>query len=69
MGSVPPFSFHEALQVIVDSHLKENTEVFFNAGRLDRSIMLNGEEYFELLHPIIEEITAADQSQNQKKEK
>lgn len=45
-GAIPPFSFHEELKVIVDPTLCErNSEIAFNAGLLEKSIVLNAEDY------------------------
>ncbi len=50
-GTVPPFSFNDDLPLIVDNAVRENTEVCFNAGRLDRSIFLEVEDYLGLTRP------------------
>lgn len=46
-GSVPPFSFHPEVSVIVDTHIANRSRIFFNAGRLDRSISIDTENYLE----------------------
>jgi Ala-tRNA(Pro) deacylase len=58
MGAVPPFSFHEDLQVIVDGALLEETEIVFNAGRLDQSIFLATEDYRRITRPLTGSISA-----------
>ncbi|KAB8307368.1 YbaK/prolyl-tRNA synthetase associated domain-containing protein [Erwinia endophytica] len=45
-GAIPPFSFHDELQVVVDPTLCErNREIAFNAGRLETSIVLDAQDY------------------------
>src|ERR1700730_5189018 len=41
MGSVPPFALNPALALVVDEDLLDNDTLFFNAGRLDRSMELD----------------------------
>lgn len=54
IGSVPPFSFHDRLELIVDSRLFERfEEIAFNAGLLDRSIVLNVKDYKRIASPRI----------------
>ena len=51
-GSVPPFSFHEELELIADpSLLTRYAELAFNAGLLDRSIILNTKDYERIAQP------------------
>ena len=51
IGSIPPFSFNEQLIVLADPLIRENQEVVFNAGRLDRSIFMNVDDYFRIAEP------------------
>jgi Ala-tRNA(Pro) deacylase len=51
IGSIPPFSFNEQLIVLADPLIRENQEVVFNAGRLDRSIFMNMDDYFRIAEP------------------
>jgi Ala-tRNA(Pro) deacylase len=51
IGSIPPFSFNDQLSVLADPLIRENQEVVFNAGRLDRSIFMNMEDYFRTAEP------------------
>jgi Ala-tRNA(Pro) deacylase len=45
-GAIPPFSFHEELKLVVDPTLCErNSEIAFNAGLLDKSMVLDVEDY------------------------
>lgn len=48
IGAIPPFSFSDELQILADPLIQQNDEVVFNAGRLDRSIFMNMEDYFRL---------------------
>ena len=51
-GSVPPFSFHEKLELIADpSLLARYAELAFNAGLLDHSIILNTKDYKRIAQP------------------
>jgi len=51
IGAIPPFSFNEQLQVLADPLIKENEEVVFNAGRLDRSVMMKLDDYIRIVEP------------------
>lgn len=51
IGSIPPFSFDSALQLLADPGIRENEEVIFNAGRLDRSILMSLEDYVRIAAP------------------
>lgn len=45
-GAIPPFSFHPDLSLVVDPLLFDRyPEIAFNAGLLDRSVILNTEDY------------------------
>ncbi|MBE5252436.1 MAG: YbaK/prolyl-tRNA synthetase associated domain-containing protein [Enterobacterales bacterium endosymbiont of Blomia tropicalis] len=45
-GAIPPFSFHPDLKLVVDPLLFERfSEIAFNAGVLERSVILNTEDY------------------------
>lgn len=62
MGAVPPFVFDEDILLIVDPILvSANTEIAFNAGRLDRSIVLHVDDYVRIAAPLIADITRADE--------
>ena len=51
-GAIPPFSFHNALRLIADPLLFERfDEIAFNAGSLDKSIILNTQDYLRIAHP------------------
>jgi Ala-tRNA(Pro) deacylase len=51
-GAIPPFSFHADLRLIADPLLFDRyPEIAFNAGRLDKSIVLNSEDYLRIARP------------------
>lgn len=50
-GTVLPFSFSSELELLVDPSLLENDELYFNAARLDRSMVLKTSDYFEIARP------------------
>lgn len=59
MGAVPPFSFDAAaLSLLVDPDLLENDRLFFNAGRLDRSMELSTEDWLRIAKPQVNRIAA-----------
>ena len=51
IGSIPPFSFSDQLAVLADPLIRENDEVVFNAGRLDRSIFMKSADYVRIAKP------------------
>ena len=51
IGAIPPFSFSDQLQLLADPLIQENTEVVFNAGRLDRSIFMDLADYIRIAKP------------------
>jgi len=54
LGAIPPFSFHQDLQLVADPDLFERyTEIAFNAGRLDASIVLASEDYLRIASPLM----------------
>lgn len=50
-GTILPFSFNPELALIVDPSLLENDELYFNAARLDRSMVLKTEDYVTIAEP------------------
>lgn len=50
-GTVLPFSYHEQLELIADPALSDVPELYFNAGRLDRSVALATEDYLRIAGP------------------
>ncbi len=55
-GTILPFSFNSELELIVDPALLKNEELYFNAARLDRSMVLKTKDYERLTKPRIERI-------------
>jgi Ala-tRNA(Pro) deacylase len=51
IGAIPPFSFSDRLILLADPLIQENDEVVFNAGRLDRSIMMKLIDYIRIGRP------------------
>jgi len=59
MGAVPPFALNPALTVVVDQDLLANDTLFFNAGRLDRSMELDTSDWLAAVNPRVARIAAA----------
>ncbi|MBI3636919.1 MAG: YbaK/prolyl-tRNA synthetase associated domain-containing protein, partial [Candidatus Rokubacteria bacterium] len=55
-GTVQPFAFNPELELVVDPCLLENDELYFNAARLDRSMILRTRDYVALAKPRLERI-------------
>jgi len=58
MGAVPPFSLNPDLAIIVDEDLLANDSLFFNAGRLDRSMELDTKDWIAVAKPRVARIAA-----------
>jgi Ala-tRNA(Pro) deacylase len=58
-GTILPFSFHPDLTTVADPALLTHPEMYFNAGRLDRSLALRTDDYVRLAQPHLHPITAA----------
>jgi Ala-tRNA(Pro) deacylase len=57
MGAVPPFTFDpERLPLIVDPDLLQNDSLYFNAGRLDRSIECATADWLRIARPAVHQI-------------
>ncbi|SRR5712691_5634605 len=57
VGTVLPISFNTDLELIVDEELlTRNEELYFNAARLDRSMVLRSVDYRSVVNPRIERI-------------
>lgn len=55
-GAIPPFSFHPSLKLVADPLLFVRfDELAFNAGTLERSIILNTEDYRRIASPTLVE--------------
>ncbi len=50
-GTILPISFNPDLEVVVDPSLLENEEIYFNAARLDRSMVLKTRDYIAVAKP------------------
>jgi Ala-tRNA(Pro) deacylase len=50
-GTILPFAFDSALELIVDGDLFSHPEIFFNAARLDRSVALRADDYKAIALP------------------
>jgi Ala-tRNA(Pro) deacylase len=57
-GTVLPFSYDQQLELIADPALLDRGELYFNAGRLDRSVALASEDYLRLARPRLARIIA-----------
>ena len=55
-GTILPFSFNPELELLVDPSLLESDELYFNAARLDRSMVLKTRDYVTLVKPRLERI-------------
>jgi Ala-tRNA(Pro) deacylase len=58
MGSVPPFSLDPSLAIVADEDLLANDTLFFNAGRLDRSMELDTKDWLAVARPRVARIAA-----------
>jgi Ala-tRNA(Pro) deacylase len=59
MGSVPPFSLNPDLPIVVEQDLLANDTLFFNAGRLDRSMELDTRDWLAVARPRVAKIAAS----------
>lgn len=51
-GAIPPFSFHPKLHLVADPLLFTRfNEIAFNAGVLDKSVILNTDDYLRIARP------------------
>ena len=57
-GTMLPFSYDERLELIADPALLDCGELYFNAGRLDRSVALASDDYLRLAQPRLARIVA-----------
>jgi len=58
MGAVPPFAFTSDLAIVVEEDLLKNDTLFFNAGRLDRSMELDTKDWLAVAKPRVAGIAA-----------
>ncbi|MGG4661839.1 YbaK/prolyl-tRNA synthetase associated domain-containing protein [Providencia vermicola] len=62
-GAIPPFSFHPNLRLIADPLLFARfDELAFNAGTLERSIILNTKDYQRIANPTLVEFIRTEES-------
>jgi Ala-tRNA(Pro) deacylase len=57
-GTILPFSFTPELELIADPSLLEQDELYFNAARLDRSLVLSARDYLAVAQPRVARIAA-----------
>jgi Ala-tRNA(Pro) deacylase len=57
-GTVLPFSFDPALEVVADPDVVAQPRLYFNAARLDRSLCISGADYERLAQPRVEPIAS-----------
>ncbi|MEU9961456.1 YbaK/EbsC family protein [Streptomyces sp. NPDC050982] len=57
-GTVLPFSFDPELEVVADPEVVARPRLYFNAARLDRSLVMSGSDYARLAEPRIEPIAS-----------
>ena len=60
-GTILPFSFNPELELVVDPSLLENDEIYFNAARLDRSMVLKTSDYVAVTSPCLGRISAGQE--------
>ena len=58
MGAVPPFALNPDLAIVVEEDLLANETLFFNAGRLDRSMELATKDWLATARPRVAKIAA-----------
>jgi Ala-tRNA(Pro) deacylase len=59
IGAIPPFSLSPTIKLVVDPALVESfDEIAFNAGRLDKSIVLNSADYVRIAQPLMQPLCA-----------
>ena len=58
MGAVPPFALNSDLSIVVEEDLLANETLFFNAGRLDRSMELDTQDWIAAARPQVARIAA-----------
>jgi Ala-tRNA(Pro) deacylase len=61
-GTILPFSFKPELELITDPSLLAQDELYFNAARLDRSMVLKTRDYMAIAKPRLEQIAEAGES-------
>ncbi|MCS2172596.1 YbaK/prolyl-tRNA synthetase associated domain-containing protein [Scandinavium sp. TWS1a] len=60
-GAIPPFSFHPALKLVADPLLFERfDEIAFNAGLLEKSIVMDTQDYLRIAQPELVDFRRAE---------
>lgn len=67
-GAIIPFPLSNDLELIVDPLLLAQDQIFFNAGRLDRSVELRTADYVAIARPRLERIARKPLKVQQEKE-
>lgn len=57
-GTVLPFSFDPDLELVADPDVVAQPKLYFNAARLDRSLLISGADYERLARPRVERVAA-----------
>jgi Ala-tRNA(Pro) deacylase len=66
VGSIVPFARPgSGLELIADPWLLRQPELYFNAARLDRSVVLRTCDYVEMAHPRLEPVAALPRDDSQ----
>ncbi|MEU1597189.1 YbaK/EbsC family protein [Streptomyces sp. NPDC005708] len=55
-GTVLPFSFDPGLELVADPDVVARPRLYFNAARLDRSLVISGADYARIAEPRVEPI-------------
>lgn len=59
IGAIPPFTFSRRVRLVADPALVQaHDEIAFNAGRLDRSMVLDSRDYVRIAQPLLHELCA-----------
>lgn len=57
IGAIPPFVADASLRLVADPELvNAYDEIAFNAGRLDRSMVLNTQDYLRIAQPLVRSV-------------
>lgn len=65
IGAIPPLSFDPRIRLIVDPQLTSRySEIAFNAGRLDASMVLDTQDYLRIAQPRLLDVTQEPQAQS-----
>lgn len=61
IGAIPPVAFDDRLNLVADqAFLQDEPEIAFNAGRLDRSIVLKAADYTRIFAPRLARIAVRE---------